>query len=43
MILSEASRKAADLAKKGMDPRKLQLKGRQEPVAAWAFNSAHRG
>jgi adenylate cyclase len=37
ILISEAARKAADIPSDGMEPRNLQLKGKQKTVKAWAL------
>ena len=37
ILLSEATRKAADLEPHGMEPRSLKLKGKSRTVDAWAL------
>jgi adenylate cyclase len=37
ILISEATRKAADLQPERMEPRNLQLKGKQKTVKAWAL------
>jgi adenylate cyclase len=40
VVLSEATRAAAGLEPEGIEPRELQLRGRQAPVAAWVIRVA---
>jgi len=42
MIITEAARKAAGMEWTGLESRRLELKGRREPVEAWVLEMARK-